>query len=303
VSYHLSLAEVAASRSRFKVDDIELWIDLGGGTVHVIQPEPQYLEVIRQGDTAIHEAASAFDAALHTVNCALSLGLPSKEVKWAQQKGDGTSKNNCQLRRALYGSSSGLRLGLVLAIDQVYQSIGFELLNAYRNWTTHRGAPGIILSDGWSEEMSIPDEIIHEADEKRRDWLVRIELERILEASARVQCWPFVYPVAKVINEYFPGTVEHFEVPGVIHVENSSNIRIENFTISSGSLSESAAAFKSKNQTSREKAWREYAGEKLAEYQLGDYTNSIREIVHLLGHEAFVGDWDNELCEACKTCV
>lgn len=160
VKYHLGFAKYASSQVTQQVYQMPFASNSDGTTITLIRPEYYLTALLHQGDTAIREAASAFDTALCLVNDSVQLEVEKARVTWTRNL-----KQKCKLRQALEAAKFNR---LIEAIDRLYASIGLERLYEYRNGVTHRGAPAILLPDDWSNTIPLPTDIVGEPDQDQK---------------------------------------------------------------------------------------------------------------------------------------
>src|SRR5919204_3060235 len=164
VGYHLGFATDAQTEASAATRPRQWALSHDGSAVYVIGFEP--LNLVRFGDVAIREAATALDLGLQYTNRALGVGVPKDEVRWSRGPKDSP------LRAGLRKLGSPEASALVNVIDALFRSIGLDLLHGYRHWVTHRGAPRLRIERAIAEGIPLTDEIRKEADERKKQWLI-----------------------------------------------------------------------------------------------------------------------------------
>ncbi len=284
-------------------------------TVHNFNPD----EVIRHGDFAIREAASAIDTGLTLTNHILRLDVREKDINWRK---DGS------LRTALRKLPGNQGDNVVSAIDAIWNSAGYKLfLVPYRHWVTHRGAPRIVVPDALYESQPLlPDETLKdmygnhwermrkrillsnearseisaESDPRHREFLIEAHLLAMIGEQVKVRCWPF----APSIDYRYSATIKDAEsdmlLPGAIHISEGVSVEIKDQRIQTGSLLDDATKFQKNNRELLEVGPRVNAsGEELAEYTARDYHGAIVEMTYYLTKNVLRRDWDRSLSELC----
>jgi hypothetical protein len=185
---------------------------------------------------------------------------------------------------------------LLAAVDAVYNSIGYRLLNGSRNWVTHRGAPRVVYANpsafpGFSYDAS--EEIVCETDPRRQAWLIERFVNDKLRDAFTVQCWPFVPPVREMVSGLGP---DPELIKRGIHV--GAGVVVQNARFVTGSLADDAKEFLARNPILLETRRAVVAGEALAVYSSSDYTMGLRDVEHFITDDLVRGKWDDELARA-----
>lgn len=290
VEYHLSQAEQASQECSSVLWHYQWILNQDQKTIIIMGLSPELL--IRQGDVAIRESASAIDTGLQLVNYILHLDIEQTKIRW------GREPNERPLRKKLLELPGGRGKDLVAAIDSIFRSIGYELLQGYRNWITHRGAPSAEVPLEFAAPIPVPVEALQTDEPGEREWLIQTYLMTTIPSQIHIRCWPFVPPVHSVIDATINEANADINLPG-IHVEKGARgISIRNMRVIAGSLTEGAEEFKSKNPILLDQHRAKFAGEDLAVYTAMDYTHAVGSTVRF-AEQAVTGKWDTELCKLC----
>ena len=251
------------------------------------------LDLVRHGDVAIREAASVIDAGLLLTNHILGIGIDQRRLRWNH------SQPNRSLKVQLERLPNGMGIALANVIQCVWDSIGYELLQQYRNWVTHRGAPRVVSELNLPGPIPIPREILAEGDPLRRNWLLFNHLLFLVPDKLHVQCAAFYPPVMLIYSADVPDALENMTLPGGIRVEKGAGITIHNARISSGSLLEPKDSFRARNTVTPERSTITFAGEPLAVYGAMDYIRAVNHVVRF-AESALAEDWDSKLTALCE---
>lgn len=268
VSYHLNHAKNARYDCSEKLWSFNWLIHDDTRTVSFTNLEEYALSIVYSGDTAIREAVSAIDTALILVNHVLGLGVDQQKIGWKDNPQ--SPKDKSHLQKAILNLNSSQRNNLYTAIDQVFKSIGYELLQGYRNWITHRGSPHFDDS-AITQPIPILEQILSVNDSTE----MKHQLLRVISSQLYIKCYPFVPPIHS--GSKFGGT--------------QMRLRI-------GDLNEDAVQFKQNNPATLEENIAKIAGEDLAVYSVSDYTNAVSEVVKF-AEKALTDKWDEELYNLC----
>jgi hypothetical protein len=217
--YHLTFAQEAANKcSEVLYGSLaghpganpSFGVDQSGSQVYLFGFHS--LDLVRHGDVAIREAASVIDAGLLLTNHVLGIGIDQGRLSWNHPQASRSLK--AQLERL----PDGKGVALATAIQRVWDSIGYELLQQYRNWVTHRGAPRVVSELNLPGPIPIPREILSEADPLQRDRLLRTHLLSLVPDKLHIQCAAFYPPVMLIFNADVSGAPEDMILPGRIYV-------------------------------------------------------------------------------------
>jgi hypothetical protein len=262
IDYHLSHAKDASFDCSEKLWHFDWDINANSQEISFRDLRQYVISIIRFGDIAIREAVSAIDTSLILVDYLLGLNVDKKKISWKNNPQN--PKDKGQLQQAILRLDNNVGQGLYKAIDEVFKSIGYELLQGYRHWITHRGVPYFDSSD-----ITIP---ITPSLQVKDEVEMRYQLLKKISSELRIKCYSFV--------------------PSVYESNNNLRLRI-------GNLSEDATQFKKNNSKSLETDTVEIAGEKLAVYSLSDYIHAVGEVVKFV-EKSFTDKWDRELCDLCR---
>lgn len=275
VSYHLQAALNSQQAASSSLHTLEWTLNVKGTIAILNNFEPEQL--VHHGDIAIREATSALETTLCLVNYVLDLGEHKRQVGWlavgGREKG---------LKRKLRESERPYLNDVHNAIDSVYNSVGYSLLRDYRNWVTHRGAPHVLFSNGFSKLVPLPEDIIETKDKSQKDWLISHHLLTTLRKQITIACWPFVPPVALTYAAKIDEAKEDIGLPGLHIGKGCKDITVEDMRVSSGSLSNTTEVFKERNPKPLELGHRKVAGEDLALYTAADYLQAVKCLVHYI---------------------
>lgn len=259
--------------------------------------------LVHHGDSAIRAASSALDSGLQVVNHILGpKGVETtKNVRWHHEVGK-KSQPRKNLRAALRTLPGDRGLALDQSLEQVYSSIGYELLDHYRDWVTHRGAPRIVVAEPLrSSLVELPPEFTANEDLNSKIWDVERHIEEAIRNSVAVQCVPFVPSVGHVINLPPEEVREGVSIPGVVHIAPGfTGLSVKDNRVSYGSLTEPSEVYRTMNSTELHDATQAVAGEELAAYSASDYRMAISFVAHFL-REVFTGDGDRNLVELARS--
>lgn len=244
---------------------------------------------MRFGDIAVREAASAIDAGLLLTNHVLGLRFDQGKLHWRR------SQASRSLRTQVQQLSAGQGSRLVQAIDSIWDSIGFELLQEYRNWVTHRGAPRVSTSLRFPGPIPIPDEVLKIEDIAQREWELRSYLLTEIPERIQVQCAPFYPPVMLIYSAEVDSLPQDVTLPGGIRIaKGAGRVVIRDARVGSGSLLEHRDSFRQRNQVTPEESRAVVAGEALAVYKALDYVQAVGSVVRF-ATQALSTSWDQEL--------
>lgn len=288
VHYHLTSLELAARQCSVHVGR-ESWNIQGDGSEQYINVMFDPYSIVRVGDLAIREAASVIDTSLLLMNQVLGLGLPN-ELIWQNRR------EEARTVRSMLIEKLPAETNLLATLDTIYRSIGYRLLNGYRNWVTHRGAPRVVYAKpspfpGFS--YLAHEEIVQETKPGRQEWLIDRFVNERVEKEFTIQCWPFVPPVREIISG-------QGQDPKLIErgINVSAGIVVQDARFFSGSSMDDAKEFLAKNPILLEAHRAMFAGEALAVYSPGDYTHGVRYVEFFVTEELVRGKWDEELARA-----
>lgn len=288
VHYHLSSLDLAARQCSVHVGR-ESWDMQGDEREQYINVMFDPYSIVRVGDLAIREAASVIDTSLLLMNHVLRLGLPN-ELIWRSRR------KETRTVRSILIEKFPAETDLLATLDRVYSSIGYRLLNGYRNWVTHRGAPRVVYAKpspfpGFS--YSAPEEIVQETKPGRQEWLIDRFINERVEKEFTIQCWPFVPPVREIISG-------QGQDPELIKrgISVSAGIVVQDARFLSGSPMDDAKDFLAKNPILLEAHRATFAGEALAVYSPSDYTHGVRHVELFVTEQLVRGKWDDELARA-----
>lgn len=230
--------------------------------------EESGIALLMNGDTAIRQASSALDVCLQFVNVVLEFRIAPKHVNWRSHRDGG------KLRRKLIDLPGGIGQELEDAMARISESIGYKLLNDYRNWVTHRGSPGFIR------------------DEE--------------SGTLQVMCYPFAQP-DYFIPDIHIDRANEVEIPGFIRLSgNVRNVICRN-TMIEASPTERASNFNSQYAVRYESQLLTRQGTPLEPYDDGDialytidnYKRAVNKIVDFTLLTLTMGDWDVALTNLC----
>lgn len=207
--------------------------------------------------------------------------------------------NEAPLRTALRSLPNDRGTELVSVIDSVFGSIGYQLLRDYRNWVTHRGAPRVIVPSELTDAIPLPEEALEASEAWERDWLIQTHLSSKIAFEIYVVCWPFIPPVQTVYNATVDEAESDIVLPGGVYIGKGSSVTIRDMRVVTGSLTDDAEEFKSKNPILLEKHRAKSAGEDLAVYTAMDYSMAVGSVVRFVRH-AVRREWDAEFCKLCQ---
>jgi hypothetical protein len=298
--YHLDFADEAKRKcsevlhgglSALPGANRTLGVDQTGSQVYLIDFHPQ--DLVKHGDVAIREAASVIDAGLLLTNHVLGIGIDQGQLSWNHPQASRSLK--VQLERLPEGRGSAL----ATAIQRVWDSIGHELIQQYRNWVTHRGAPRVVNELNLPGPIPVPREILSQADPLLRDHLLRTYLLSFVPQKLHIQCAAFYPPVMLIYSADVSDAPEDSVLPGGIRVSKGSSITVRNAKVSGGSLLEGKDSFRARNTVTPERSTTTIAGESLAVYGAMDYVQAVGHVVRF-AERALAEDWDIELTTLCE---
>lgn len=286
VEYHLGSLELAARQCSTRVDPQSWHMPEVEGTRYItVFFDP--LSIVRVGDFAIREAASVIDTGLLLMNHVLSLGLDATQrVVWR-------SRNEKLSVRSALVKKVPAEAKLLSALDKIYGSIGYRLLQGYRNWVTHRGAPRIVYAEKTSVfsvfSYEAPEEVLREEEPRKREWLIDRFVNDKLPDEFSVQCWPFVPPVEVVISG-------QGQDPELVRrgINLGAGVVVQNAMFTIGPLMDDASRFLANNQKPLDSNRALVAGETLAVYSANNYTMAVRHVEHFI-EDVVRGEWDDEM--------
>ncbi len=282
VAYHYTSADEARSQASEAVDGFLYFPTAEPGNYRLGMPHLN--ELIRGGDACVREASSSLDAALLLVNHLASLKVAQTKIRWP--KGP--------LRRALV-KEGGTR-ELTELLDQIFNSIGYKMLDGYRNWATHRGAPRIIVPaklaevvelEPWQSDDLLRFEDDPEWQERRR----RFHIQMIIQKALQVRCWPFVPSAAARFSAQIGPSDQAVEIAGVMRIEPGAKVKIDDMVLSTGKLIDDADTWAKNNPIAPEEGYAIVAGEKLATFGYYDYMHALATVLSFL-EQTFRGDLD-----------
>jgi hypothetical protein len=294
VDYHLGFSRSAASQCSSSLYDAQVMVDHTGTAFYINRTSA--LDLVRWGDIAVREAASVIEVGWVAISHLLQLRLDTRtQMKW---RDSGGKPGLFQKRlRALGTTSAG---ALAEDIRRMFDSLGYDLLQGYRNWVTHRGAPKLEPALRILGPIPMPVEIQQEQDETQRAFLLRTEAMLHLLRTMRVTCWPIAPPVQMTYSANIGVAEQAIDLPGGIHIDaGATNIQIANSRIQSGSLWDDVAAFRARNPLTIEQGRSRLAGEALALYSAGDYVMAV-QMVTRFAQEAVCTVFDGQLCRAVE---
>lgn len=294
VDYHLGFSRSAASQCSSSLYESQVMVDHTGTAYYINRTNA--LDLVRWGDIAVREAASVIEVGWVAINQLLQLGLDTKsQLKWRDNGGrPGPFQNKL---RSLGGTSTDALAG---DIGRMFDSLGYDLLQGYRNWVTHRGAPKLEPALSVIGPIPTPKEIQEEPDESKRVFRLRTEALIYLSKNMRVTCWPIAPPVQMTYSANIGVAEGPIDLPGGVHIAaGATNIQIENSRIQSGSLWDDAAAFRVRNPLPIEQGRPRLAGEDLALYSAGDYVMAV-QMVARFAEQAVCQVFDAQLCRAIE---
>jgi hypothetical protein len=289
VEYHLNCAEQASRDASSALYRVRWGFNaLDASNIYVIDQPQQNL--IRFGDSAIREASSVIDTCLSVVNFALNLGLHPKKMRWTHRNPKYSIKESLSSLQVDAGA-------LIEAIDKTFASIGYELLNGYRNWVTHRGAPSATFDYDQANGLLLPAEVVGEQDANAKKFRVETHLAMTVSRLITVRCYPFVQPVQSVLNVDVKDAPTDMNIAGVISLGKGSSVSIQDMRMVAGSHMDNASEFRSKNPILIAKEGVRVAGEDIAAYSAMDYLMALGSVVRF--SERVIAEWDSNLSATC----
>jgi hypothetical protein len=213
--------------------------------------------IVERGNAAVRAADSSLDMALQLLNHVLVLGIPKRDVRWNAEPRPGS------LHAKIANLTDPGAASLVLALKHVYNSMGYQGLDRYRDWLTHRGAPHTEWTRDAAAPVPLPPEALAIEDPASRGLRLWGHLWGIANTSVYVTCATFVPPV-----------------------QAQSGV----FTVSWGGLAADAEEYRRRNPTPMDSGRVQDAGELLGRYPLVAYVPGVAEIVSFV-----VGALSNDL--------
>ncbi len=250
-------------------------------------------DIVRFGDIAIREAASAIDTSISLINSVLCFPIEKgKRVIWRNRE----EKSGLGYKIETIEKYSNL----VRAIDTTYDSIGFRFLNQYRNWVTHRGAPGVQVDQKLNRIIELPAEVSNSINPNFPDHALMPFLYKLVESMTRIRCKRFAIPAKTIYGANIKEADKNIQLPGGVDIEKGvRDVQIDRFVVQ-GSPYEQADKYLAENGALLEKDMMEYAGEKLAIYQLSDYIHSVHSASRF-AEQCLSENWDRELRAICES--
>ncbi len=219
--------------------------------------------MVALGNNAIRSADSALDMGLQLINHVLRLGISKPKIRWTRMP----ERNS--LHSAIAALPDAKAGALLVALKKTYNSMGYEGLDRYRDWLTHRGAPFVERTRDLTQPVRLPPEPFELRDSGSRDLRLWGYLWGIANNAVHVTCATFVPPV-----QTYSGV----------------------FTIVWGGLKEDAEHYRVRNPVPLDKGRVRDAGEDLGRYPLIAYVPSVQEVVAFVT-EALTNDLDAPLVE------
>ena len=224
-------------------------------------------EMVALGNNAIRTADSSLDMGLQLINHTLNLGISKPRIRWTRMPE----------RNSFHGAIAALpdeKAGaLLVALKRTYNSMGYEGLDRYRDWLTHRGAPCVERTRDLTQPVPLPPEPFELQDSGSRDLRLWGYLWGIANNAVHVTCATFVPPV-----------------------QAHSGV----FTIVWGGLKEDAEKYRIRNQVPLDTGRVRDAGEELGRYPLIAYVPSVQEVVAFIT-QALTNELDAPLVELLQS--
>jgi hypothetical protein len=276
IDYHLAFVGTATSECSRAMYEFELGLAHTGDAYYI--KGRREADVAQWGDMAVREAASVIDVAWVAINHFLALGL--SQLKPLQWQVDGKPGRFRRKLEAVPGSGAK---ALVTAVSRMFDSIGYELIQGYRNWVTHRGAPIQRPALSILGPIPLPDKVRLENEPMRREWLLKTEAIHYVYELLKITCFPIVPPVQMTYSAHIGTTDVPIHLPGSVVINpGATNIRIENARVQSGTLWDNAADFKKRNPILVSEGAEHIAGEDLEVYSGGDYLMAVNRVEHFV---------------------
>ncbi len=225
------------------------------------------------GGVAVLEAGAALESELQLVNHVLGLGVPKDRVRWNRNpKADG-------LHRRLVELTDAKAPGLITALRQVYNSIGYDMLGRYRNWSLHRGALRVTYEVDLGKPVPFPIEPPPDSDPGHRDFLLQGSLWQRLANSTVVTSSTFVPPAQARYRGTAQPATEDF-TSGPLRIDRGArDVILGEFTVASGDLFEDAETYRARNPVPLDDGRVKVADEELGKYTPLTFIMAVLQVV------------------------
>lgn len=253
----------------------------------IIMVIPESLkEIPQRGDVTIREAATIIDIALLLTNQVTGIGIQQDLLSWK------STDRRKGLKIGLEARGGHECQDLVSEISKVWDSIGLFLMQAYRNWVTHRGAPKLVLAPGHTSGYQIPATILEIEQEVRRKFYLEKYLREVFNEDLSIACAPFYPKIIGFLN--LTVTEEDNPIPELCKVTGGGTITFQNTALRTANMLENKDAYLAKHQVDVHQHEFNYGGEKLQVYKIQDYLSALQHICRFI-QDSLTGGWDRKL--------
>jgi hypothetical protein len=232
----------------------------------------RFQDLVCFGDAAVRSAVTCAELSFRVVNVVCGLGLDDDHRIYGVEEPAFLEQ---LLKRDRYVGSN-----IVGSLRDFERSIGYELLQEYRNWVTHIGAPRMSVPENMHGPHPVPEDTDWD-DPVALKWFVESELLPSLESRIEIFCKAFVPPVARIVNAQFDRVDSNTDLAPFISLAPGAAIEglvIRNSAVVRGDAMTPSAEYRASNQQSTALRHQRLPGYKheLAVYEAGQYGQGVR---------------------------